>query len=67
MLKYPCGFGTSGYNAKHWVYSFFTLHLIYVSENGTNTAMIIYENGGYNTGVTGAEFFKKYKQKIRPL
>ena len=63
MLKYPYGFGTSSYNAKHWVYSIFTLHLIYVSENGTNTAMIIYEKGGYNTGVTGADFFKKYNNK----
>lgn len=58
MLKYPYGFGASGYNAKYWGYSFFTLHLIYVSENGTNTAMIIYENGGYNTGVTRVEFLK---------
>ena len=62
FIKCPYGFGTSSYNAKHWVYSTFTLHLIYVSENGTNTAMVVYEKGGYNTGVTGAEFFKKYKQ-----
>jgi len=62
FLKYPYGFGVSNYNANHWVYSNFTLHLIYVSENGTNTAMVVYESGGYNTGVTGADFFKKYKE-----
>ena len=63
ILQYQYGFGTSGYNAKHWVFSYFTIHLIFCSENGINTAMIIYEKGGYNTGVTGAEFFKKYNNK----
>ena len=62
FLQYPYGFGISNYNAKHWVYSTFILHLIFVSEKGTNTAMVVYEKGGYNTGVTGAEFFKKYKR-----
>ena len=27
------------------------------------SGVIIYEKGGYNTGVTGAEFFKKYNNK----
>lgn len=62
VSKYSPGFGTSGYNAKHWCFSTFQIHLIYVSEDGTNTAMIIYEKGGYNTGITGEAFFKKYKK-----
>lgn len=62
VSNYPPGFGTSGYNANHWCYSTFSVHLIYVSENNINTAMIIYEAGGWKTGVTGAKFFEKYKQ-----
>ena len=59
VTNYPPGFGTSGYNAKHWCYS--TVHLIFVSENNINTAMIVYEAGGWKTGITGADFIKKYK------
>ena len=59
--KYSYGFGTNSPYAKHWVYSTFTIHIIYVQENGSNTAMVFYEKGGFNTGVTGTEFFKKYK------
>lgn len=63
VTNYPPGFGTSSYNAKHWCYSTFQVHLIYVSEKGTNTALIVYEEGGYNTGVTGKDFFEKYKSR----
>ena len=62
VTNYPPGFGTSGYNAKHWCYSTFSVHLIFVSEDNINTAMIVYEAGGWETGITGAEFFKKYKK-----
>lgn len=55
------GFGTSSYNATHWCFSTFQVHLIYFSENGTNTALIVYEAGGYNTGITRKDFFEKYK------
>lgn len=61
VTNYPPGFGTSGYNAKHWCYSTFSVHLIFVSENNINTAMIVYEAGGWKTGITGADFVKKYK------
>ena len=61
VTNYPPGFGTSGYNAKHWCYSTFTVHLIFVSVDNINTAMIVYEAGGWKTGVTGADFFNKYK------
>lgn len=61
VTNYPPGFGTSGYNAKHWCYSTFSVHLIFVSENNINTAMIVYEAGGWKTGITGVDFFKKYK------
>lgn len=61
VTNYPPGFGTSGYNAKHWCYSTFSVHLIFVSENNINTAMIVYEAGGWKTGITGADFIKKYK------
>ena len=61
VTNYPPGFGTSGYNAKHWCYSTFSVHLIFVSEDNTNTAMIVYKAGGWKTGITGADFFKKYK------
>lgn len=60
VTNYPPGFGTSGYNAKHWCYSTFSVHLIFVSENNINTAMIVYEAGGWKTGITGADFIKKY-------
>lgn len=58
--EYPWGFGTDSPYVHRHVYSTFTLHLIYTSEYGKHTAFIVYENGGYNTGVTGADFFKKY-------
>lgn len=61
LTKYPAGFGTMNSIAHHWCYSTFQLHLIYIEEKGINTAMIVYEDGGYNTGVTGADFFEKYK------
>ena len=61
VTNYSPGFGTSGYNAKHWCYSTFSVHLIFVSENNINTAMIVYEAGGWKTGITGADFIKKYK------
>lgn len=61
LTKYPAGFGTMSSIAHHWCYSTFQLHLIYIEENRLNTAMIIYEDGGYDTGVTGAEFFRKYQ------
>lgn len=61
VTNYPPGFGTSGYNAKHWCYSTFSVHLIFVSENNINTAMIVYEAGGWKTGITSADFIKKYK------
>lgn len=61
VTNYPPGFSTSGYNVKHWCYSTFTVHLIFVSEDNINTAMIVYEAGGWETGVTSEDFFKKYK------
>ncbi|MCM1142803.1 MAG: hypothetical protein NC453_29905 [Muribaculum sp.] len=61
LTNYSAGFGTMSSIAHHWCYSTFQLHLIYVEERGVNTAMIIYEDGGWETGVTGADFFKKYK------
>ena len=61
ITNYPPGFGTSGYNAKHWCYSTFSVHLIFISEDDINTAMIVYEAGGWKTGITGADFLKKYK------
>ena len=61
VTNYPPGFGTSGYNAKHWCYSTFSVHLIFVSEDNINTAMIVYEAGGWKTGITGVDFLKKYK------
>ena len=63
VTNYPASYSVSGYNAKHWCYSTFQVHLIFVSENGLNTALIIYEAGGSYTGVTGKEFFEKYNSK----
>lgn len=60
ITNHPPGFGVSNYNSKHWCYSIFQVHLIYSSENGMNTALIVYEDGGYNTGITGSEFSRKY-------
>lgn len=61
VKNYPARFSVNRYNVKHWCYSTFSVHLIYVSEQGTNTALIVYEKGGYNTGITRAEFSKKYE------
>lgn len=57
--------GVHGYNAHHFCYSAFKVHLIYVSEKGTNTAMIVYEEGGcgYFSGMTPKEFSEMYNQK----
>lgn len=59
--NYPPSFGISGHDAKHWCYSDFSVHLLFMSEDGVNTAMIVYEAGGWKTGITGADFFQKYK------
>ena len=61
ITNYPAAFGTNSYNVKHWCYSTFQVHLIYISEDGTNTALIIYEDGGYDKGVTAKAFFEKYR------
>ena len=63
ISNYPPGFGVSNYNSKHWCYSTFQVHLIYVSENRKNTALIVYEKGGYETGITGKDFFEMYNSK----
>lgn len=63
ITNYPPGFGTNSPNSYHWCYSTFQVHLLYVSERGTNTALLVYETGGYNTGVTGKDFFEKYGSK----
>lgn len=42
----------SSYNAKHILYSKFRLHILFFSENGTNTALLVYEKGGMDDGVT---------------
>lgn len=55
----------NGYDVHRFCYSSFMVHLIYVSEGGTNTAMIIYEEGGcgYSSGMTPRDFFEKYNSK----
>ena len=63
ITNYPPGFGTNSPIAYHWCYSTFQVHLIYVSERGINTALLVYETGGLNTGVTGKDFFEKYGSK----
>ena len=63
ISNYSPGFGVSNYNSKHWCYSTFQVHLIYVSENRKNTALIVYEKGGYETGITGKDFFEMYNSK----
>lgn len=48
-------------HSKHWLYSNFTLHLIFIIEDGINTTLLIYKNGGYNTGVARDDFFNMYE------
>ena len=65
--KNQAGFITSNYDTKHLCFSTFQVHLIYKSENGINTALLIYENGGYDTGITGNDFNKineSYTSKV---
>lgn len=49
--NYPFALKTNNVNTKCWRFSTFTIHLIYVSENGMNTALIIYEKGGYLSSI----------------
>lgn len=63
IKNYTPGFGTGNAHDRHWCFSTFLLHLKYTSKNGINTATITYEKGGYETGITGKEFFKKYDPK----
>jgi len=42
---------SSSYNAKHILYSNFRIHIIFVAENGTNTALIVYEKDGWKDGI----------------
>lgn len=54
--NYPPKFRVDKRNAKHLCYSTFSVHIIYISEHDTNTAMIIYEGGGWKTGITYEDF-----------
>lgn len=65
ISNYSSVCAVNGYNVHRFCYSSFKVHLIYVSENGSNTAMIIYEEGGcgYFSGMTPKEFFEKYNSK----
>jgi len=62
FINYSSVCAVSGYNVHRFCYSSFIVHLIYESEGGINTAMIIYEEGGcgYFSGMTPKEFFEKY-------
>lgn len=57
--NYPPKFKVDKRNVKHLCYSTFSVHIIYISEHDTNTAMIIYETGGWKTGITYEEFLAK--------
>ncbi len=61
LANYPAGFGVSNGNERHWCYSTFQVHLVYSSRNGKNIAMILYEAGGYNNGITGKSFNERFK------
>ena len=51
-IKYPGAQGRAGLNFKHVMYTHFRMHIIYESENGVNTALLIYEKGGSRDGMT---------------
>lgn len=55
--NYPPKFKVDKRNVKHLCYSTFSVHIIYISEHDTNTAMIIYETGGWKTGITYEDFW----------
>lgn len=61
LYNYSAAYSVNSFNSHHWCYSTFQIHLIYVSENGINTAMIVYEKGGYRTGISQQAFYDKYK------
>lgn len=55
-IKYPGLCSKSSYNAKHTLFSKFRLHIIFVAENGTNTALLIYEKGGWEDGINCGDY-----------
>lgn len=48
-------------NSIHMCYATISIHLIYVSEGGMNTALIVYSKGGSQTGVTRDEFMQQFE------
>lgn len=51
-LKCPGSQGRCGLYFKHVMYPHFRMHIIYESENGVYTALLIYEKGGSRDGMT---------------
>ncbi len=55
-IRYPGLCSKSSYNAKHILFSNFRLHIIFVTENGTNTALLVYEKGGWDDGINCGDY-----------
>ncbi len=55
FIKYPGMCSKSSYDTKHTLYSKFRLHIIFKTDKGNNIAFLMYENGGWEDGITCSE------------
>ena len=59
--KHSYAFSIDKTNRHHWCYSDFQIHLILNGKGDKTLAMIIYQKGGYNTGISRNSFYEKWK------
>lgn len=64
LEKFSKYLGVAGFacGVNHMCFSTFTTHIMFFNENGSFTTMLVYQAGGYETGVTGRDFFNKWSK-----
>lgn len=51
-----------GNGVNHMCFSTFSTHIMFFSEQGKNTALLVYQAGGVNNGVTYNDFMNKWSR-----
>ena len=51
-----------GVGVNHMCFSTFSMHIMFFTEHGGNTALLVYQAGGINNGVTYKDFMNKWSK-----
>ena len=51
-----------GDGVNHMCFSTFSMHIMFFAEYGKNTALLVYQAGGVNNGITYNDFMKKWSK-----